>query len=188
MIDESNIAWQGLHWTDFLLRLLVGVTISIISARIASRHKYGGNAVMVILVILSIIIISCQIIFGGPLNFLPSPLDGWIFIILSTLPWSLMFLPRLPPEDLETDVAVKKEVSKAVWNERLKLTASFVDRLGTTIMTVGAATPGAAYYFNISHFAETINLRALVIAVLGWSAVGIICHVGARTILGGMRD
>ena len=79
------------------------------------------------------------------------------------------------------------EPSKTVQNERTKLTATWLNGVAIASIVAGVVTPLAALTFG---FGSTSS-RSTAVAVLvsfAWLAVGIGLHVGARRVLGGLRE
>ncbi len=77
--------------------------------------------------------------------------------------------------------APRDSLNILIRNETQKLTANFVNTCGTTMVTIGVLTP-------------TINAivtdprRLSPLAVLGFSAFGIILHLWARTFLSDLEE
>ena len=67
--------------------------------------------------------------------------------------------------------------------EQTKLLANAVDRASTTCVTVGIATPIAAYVYNVSNFRMFIELWVVLLGATGWLVVAVILHFIARRIL-----
>lgn len=67
--------------------------------------------------------------------------------------------------------------------EQTKLLANAVDRTSTTCVTVGIATPIAAYVYNVSNFRTFIELWVVLLGAAGWLVVAVILHFIARRIL-----
>ena len=70
--------------------------------------------------------------------------------------------------------------------EKTKLLASALDRASTACITVGIATPLAAYVYDVSGFRSSIGLLGLALGVAGWIVAAIALHLGARRVLDGL--
>ena len=68
-------------------------------------------------------------------------------------------------------------------NERIKLIANALDRISSTCITVGIATPLAGYLYNVGNFGATLGLLRLTTCVTGWLLAAIALHSLARRIL-----
>ena len=67
--------------------------------------------------------------------------------------------------------------------EKTKLVASALDRISTTCVTVGVATPLAGYIYNIGGFRTSIGLGGLALALGGWMIAALALHLSARRVL-----
>jgi hypothetical protein len=72
-----------------------------------------------------------------------------------------------------------------VENERTKLFANALDRLSTAFVTVGVLAPLAASIYNIG--TPTPNVLFFAGFVIIWLSCAIALHLGARTVLKGLR-
>ena len=89
----------------------------------------------------------------------------------------ILFGPRL-----------SKLPSKTVDNERRKLLAAALDRISTACMTVGVATPTAAYMLNLGGVADSVEPGRLLSAFAIWMLMAVVFHLFARHQLGGLRE
>lgn len=69
----------------------------------------------------------------------------------------------------------------AIDNERTKLTANALDRASTASVAVGILAPLAAVLQG-----QAIPSLGVVVSFAGWLAVGIVPHIFARRVLGGL--
>jgi hypothetical protein len=73
-------------------------------------------------------------------------------------------------------------MSVSIRNERVKLTASALDRASTGCLVVGIFAPLAA-------FPQSTNSRAgLIVSVMVWLAAAVVLHIVARRVLGRLRQ
>jgi hypothetical protein len=73
-----------------------------------------------------------------------------------------------------------------VHNERIKLTANWINGLATAIVTAGALAPLAAVIYGLSSMALPGAYLSLLVAVC--FSMGLIIHFGARAILGRLSE
>ena len=78
---------------------------------------------------------------------------------------------------------IGKPVSVAIFNEKRKLRASWLDRLSTSCLTVGVAAPIAAAIFapDQARSVPTVGLAS-------WILVAIALHILANVTLNGMKE
>ena len=73
-----------------------------------------------------------------------------------------------------------------VENERVKLTASWLNALATALVAAGAFAPAAALLYGLSHLAiSTESIFGIVILCL---VAGLLLHVLGRIVLGRLRE
>ena len=70
-----------------------------------------------------------------------------------------------------------------VANERTKLAANALDRASTACLTVGVATPLAAWFYNIGGFGAATSPAALAPGILGWILAASALHIIAQMLL-----
>jgi hypothetical protein len=76
---------------------------------------------------------------------------------------------------------------KLVENET-KLLATALNGIAISSVTVGLLTPLAAVFYNLGGFGELVLVRTLVVGVSLWLFAAIALPVGARYVLGGLRE
>jgi hypothetical protein len=72
-----------------------------------------------------------------------------------------------------------------VGNERVKLTATWLNTLATATVTVGTLAPLASAVYGIGP--SPLNPAVLLAMVTIWSLAGLALHLGARYVLGWLR-
>lgn len=72
-----------------------------------------------------------------------------------------------------------------VHNERIKLTAAWLDRASTAALTVGVVAPLAAAYFGTAGLPLDRDLLRIGVVLWTLSAIGL--HAAARQVLGRLR-
>ena len=70
-----------------------------------------------------------------------------------------------------------------VANERTKLVANALDRASTACLTVGVATPLAAWFYNIGGFGVTASPVSLAPGIGGWILAAFVLHLIAQLLL-----
>jgi hypothetical protein len=71
----------------------------------------------------------------------------------------------------------------AIDNERTKLSANALDRSSTACLAVGIFAPLA----TLLQGPATIPALGVAMSFVGWLAAGIVLHLGARRMLGGLK-
>ena len=69
-----------------------------------------------------------------------------------------------------------------IHNERTKLTATALNTVATSCMTVGVLAPMAAVWYNFGAF--PIRISWLASGVVIWLAIAVVMHYTARRLLG----
>ena len=72
-----------------------------------------------------------------------------------------------------------------IHNERTKLTATALNTVATSCMTVGVLAPMAAAWYNFGAF--PVRLPWMASGVLIWLAIALLVHYDARRTLGRLR-
>lgn len=145
-----------------------------------------GAYLYVVVAFCCFLVVVYGVAIGAPYSLLPEPFGRWYFIWMSILPSAGMFMLAAPRG--RKTAASRPPVGKLVWNEKVKLTASFFDRLATTCLTAGVATPMVAYLLDVGEMRLKTGLGLLAGCTILWALLAILCHVGARTLLGSLRD
>ena len=73
-----------------------------------------------------------------------------------------------------------------VHNERIKLTASWLNAIATAVMTAGAFAPAAAWLYGLSSL-PVGTFYVTMLAIAG-AAVGAGLHISALAMLGRLRE
>jgi hypothetical protein len=73
-----------------------------------------------------------------------------------------------------------------VHNERTKLTATWFNTLATALIAAGAFAPAAAAFLGVAVL--PIDTRRVSILALTCVVVAAVIHIGARLILGRLRE
>lgn len=73
-----------------------------------------------------------------------------------------------------------------VHNERIKLTATWLNTLATALVAAGVFAPVAAALYGISILA--VERRYMAAVVLGCMSLGVAIHFAARRVLGRIRE
>lgn len=172
-------------WWELFAAYFSGILIAFFVAKIFSKPSRWGITAY-ILIITTCIIISVIVAISN-YNFITTsnPFMRWMYIWISLLPSGVIFLTSSKLEPSKTPV--RPPVVNVVWNEKLKLTASFFDRLATTCLTAGVATPLVAYLLDIGEMRLRTSWELMAGCAISWSMLAILCHIGARTILGSLR-
>ena len=74
-----------------------------------------------------------------------------------------------------------------IHNERIKLSASWVNALAVTIVATGVIAPMAAVAFGLSTIG-TVSTSVLVPLTIAWLVLGIVLHIVARLMLGRLQE
>lgn len=74
-----------------------------------------------------------------------------------------------------------------VRNERLKLSAAFLNTIAVTIIGTGLVAPFFAFLYGLSNLTSD-QVRFFGLAAPGWVFLGAGLHLVARHILGGLRE
>ncbi|MFC0411056.1 hypothetical protein [Roseomonas elaeocarpi] len=107
-------------------------------------------------------------------------------VLSNTLPFFFLWLRSARSAPWKA-VPSSYAVSTAVYNERIKLFAGWLDRASTACLTVGLATPAAGLLYNIGNFRGQVDGAELVPGLAIWLAVSLGLHLLARRALGGLR-
>jgi hypothetical protein len=75
-----------------------------------------------------------------------------------------------------------------VESERAKLTANWLNTLSAGTVIAGCVTPLVAIAYGLRPGAEPLGGNFILALSLGWIAMGIALHLGARYILGRLRE
>jgi small-conductance mechanosensitive channel len=78
--------------------------------------------------------------------------------------------------------------NKAARNEQRKLLASWLNTLAGATVTVGVLAPAAGVLYGFSVVGPDRSALSLAGAVLSWLASGVILHLVARSVLGGIEE
>jgi hypothetical protein len=73
-----------------------------------------------------------------------------------------------------------------VHNERIKLTAAWLNTIGAATVVTGVIAPIVALVFGVST-PSRISSVAYLLAIAGWLTFGICLHMMARSVLGRLR-
>lgn len=71
-------------------------------------------------------------------------------------------------------------------NERVKLTANWLNALATALVAAGLFAPAAAILYGLSQF--DIGTAYMLVLAAGCLATGSALHVGGRFLLGRLRE
>ena len=87
---------------------------------------------------------------------------------------------------VELGVPASTEDEKLARNERLKLSATFVNNVAVAVIATGLVAPFFAMLYGLGAFTPE-QVRFFGLAAPGWVGIGIGLHYMARALLGGLR-
>ena len=73
-----------------------------------------------------------------------------------------------------------------VANERTKLFANALDRASTACLTVGVATPLAAWLYDIGGF-RAVSSPGTFVPMLGWILTALVLHLSAQGVIARLK-
>jgi hypothetical protein len=73
-----------------------------------------------------------------------------------------------------------------VHNERTKLTAGWLNTLATALIAAGVFAPGVAVLYGLSNL--SVGRGLIAASLVGCIALGAAIHLGARALLGRLRE
>ena len=74
-----------------------------------------------------------------------------------------------------------------IHNERVRLTATWVNTVAAATIVTGVIAPIAAIVFGLS-MSGTLSKTSFLLATLAWLLLGAILHLTARYILGSLQE
>lgn len=75
---------------------------------------------------------------------------------------------------------------KAIRNERVKLTAGYVDRMAGALFTAGVVAPAAAAVFGLTGAGTGLSTLTIVVGVTIFLSISLGLHWAARFLLRGL--
>lgn len=123
---------------------------------------------------------------GGfdPLGSLPLRAQQWLYSVIGLIPLSMIVSDMIWRRSHRSG---SRPSLDDVGRERVKLTASALDRASTSCFTVGVATPAVGWFLDVGQMASRNSPWLMSGMIAFWSLAAIWLHLEARRHLRGLK-